>query len=163
MNITTKDLTTERKWRSATGYDQKRFSKLLSLFEETYFLKFGKTILERKADGPKESVIKSAEELLLFTLFSFKSGLTYDLLGFVTGMDASNAKRNQDTGISILMSMLSNSGYAPMRTFESVAEFENFFREYDTIIIDGQEQPIQRPSEEDSQKDNYSGKKKDIL
>ncbi len=86
--------------------------------------------------------------------------MTYDLLGFVTGMDASNAKRNQDTGISILMSMLSDNGYSPMRTFESVAEYENFFREYDTIIIDGEEQPIQRPSEEDSQKDNYSGKKK---
>ncbi|WP_373512179.1 hypothetical protein, partial [Persicitalea sp.] len=88
--------------------------------------------------------------------------LTYDLLGFVTGMDASNAKRNQDTGISILMSMLSDNGYAPIRTFENVAEFENFFREYDTLIIDGSEQPIQRPSEEDSQKDNYSGKKKGI-
>lgn len=163
MNISTKDLTTERKWRSATGYDKERFGKLLSLFEKAYVLKFGKTILERKADGPKESVIKSAEELLLFTLFSLKSGLTYDLLGFVTGMDASNAKRNQDTGISILMSMLSDNGYAPMRTFESVVEFEAFFREYDTIIVDGQEQPIQRPSEEDSQKDNYSGKKKDTL
>lgn len=163
MNISIKDLTTERKWRSATGYDQSRFSKLLLLFEEAYFLKFGKTVPERKADGPKESVIKSAEELLLFTLFSFKSGLTYDLLGFVTGMDASNAKRNQDLGVSILISMLSDNGYAPARTFESVAEFEDFFREYDTLIIDGAEQPIQRPSEEDSQKDNYSGKKKDTL
>lgn len=47
-----------------------------------------------------------------------------------------------------------------MCTFESVPEFEDFFRKYDTLIIDGTEHPIQRPSEEDSQKDNYSGKKK---
>ncbi len=95
MNISTTSLTTERRWRSATGYDEKRFRKLLSKFEDAYYGKFGKILLERKADSPKESVIKSAEDLLLFTLFSLKSGLTYDLLGFVTGMDASNAKRNR--------------------------------------------------------------------
>lgn len=160
MNISTTSLTTGRKWRSATGYDENRFRKLLSSFEIAYYEKFGKTLLERKADGPKESVIKSAEELLLFTLFSLKSGLTYDLLGFVTGMDASNAKRNQDLGINILKSMLYARGFAPARSFNNVAEFEQHFREYDTLIIDGEEQPIQRPSEEDSQKDNYSGKKK---
>ena len=163
MNISTTSLTTERRWRSATGYDEKRFRKLLSIFEGAYYEKFGKTLLERKADGPKESVIKSAEDLLLFTLFSLKSGLTYDLLGFVTGMDASNAKRNQDLGISILQSMLLSQGYAPIRSFDSVAEFEGYFRKYDTLIIDGTEQRIQRPSNEDSQKDNYSGKKKDTL
>lgn len=95
MNISTTSLTTERRWRSATGYDENRFRKLLSIFEDAYYEKFGKTLLERKADSPKESVIRSAEDLLLFTLFSLKSGLTYDLLGFVTGMDASNAKRNR--------------------------------------------------------------------
>ena len=36
------------------------------------------------------------------TLFNLKSGLTYDLLGLVSGMDASNAKRNQDAGLAIL-------------------------------------------------------------
>ena len=163
MNISTTSLTTERKWRSATGYDENRFRKLLLKFEDAYYEKFGKTLLERKADSPKESVIRSAEDLLLFTLFSLKSGLTYDLLGFVTGMDASNAKRNQDLGVSVLQSMLLSQGHAPVRSFDSVAEFEEYFRKYDTLIIDGTEQRIQRPSDEDSQKDNYSGKKKDIL
>lgn len=98
MNISTTSLTTERRWRSATGYNENQFRKLLSNFEDSYFQKFGKTLFERKADSPKESVIKSAEDLLLFTLFSLKSGLTYDLLGFVAGMDASNAKRNRSGG-----------------------------------------------------------------
>lgn len=73
MNISTTSLTTERRWRSATGYDENRFRKLLLKFESAYCEKFGKTLLERKADGPKESVIKSAEDLLLLTLFSLKS------------------------------------------------------------------------------------------
>jgi len=94
MKILITDLTTERKWRSATGYDQKIFRKLLSIFEETHQKIFGKTVPEREAESPKESVIKTAEDLLLFTLFSLKCGLTYDLLGLVIGMDSSNAKRN---------------------------------------------------------------------
>jgi len=54
-------------------------------------------------------------------------------------------------------------GFAPVRTFGSVVEFEEYFRKYDTLIIDGQEQSIQRPAEVDAQKDNYSGKKKGTL
>ena len=77
-------------------------------------------------------------------------------------MDTSNAKRQQDKGITILKSMLIDKGYAPARSFGSVEEFEEYFRQYDTLIIDGEEQPIQRPSNEDSQKENYSGKKKGI-
>ena len=73
MNISTTSLTTERRWRSATGYDENRFRRLLLIFEDSYYEKFGKTLLERKADSPKESAIKSAEDLLLFTLFSLKS------------------------------------------------------------------------------------------
>ena len=160
MKISTKDLTTERKWRSATGYDEYKVRKLLSIFEETHLKMYCKTVPERESESPKDSVIKTAEDLLLFTLFSLKCGLTYDLLGLVVGMDSSNAKRNQDKGITILKSMLKDKGYAPVRAFESVQEFEEYFRQYDTLIIDGEEQPIQRPSNEDSQKENYSGKKK---
>ena len=86
--------------------------------------------------------------------------MTHDLLGLMVGMDGSSAFRNKDLGISILKSMLCQRGFSPARAFESVEEFEEYFREYDTLIIDGEEQSIQRPSEEDSQKENYSGKKK---
>lgn len=163
MKISINDLKNERQWRSATGYKATQFKSLLSIFIRTHLKIFGKTLPEKQADGPKESVIKTEEDLLFFTLFSLKSGLTYDLLGLVVGMDGSNAKRNQDLGITILKTALCDSGHAPVRSFESAAEFEEYFHEYDTLIIDGEEQPIQRPSQEDSQKDNYSGKKKGTL
>lgn len=162
MKISINDLRNERQWRSSTGYDEKRFRKLLILFEQTYLKLFGKSLPQRQADGPKKSAISSTADLLFFTLFSLKSGLTYDLLGLVTGMDGATAKRNQDTGITILKSMLSDQKYAPARSFETVAEFETYFRQYDTLIIDATEQPIQRPGDEYEQKSNYSGKKKDI-
>ncbi len=61
-------------------------------------------------------------------------------------MDASNSKPNQDLGISILKPMLYAKWLAPVRSFDNVSEFEKHFREYDTLIIDGEEQYIQRTS-----------------
>ena len=36
---------------------------------------------------PIHPVLRNHDDLLFFTLFSLKSGLTYDLLGFVSGFD----------------------------------------------------------------------------
>lgn len=160
MKISINDLKTERQWRSATGYDKKRFDALVPLVEKAYLNKYQKTLPQRKADAPKGATINSIEDLLLFTLFSLKADLTYDLLGLVTGMDASNAKRNQDKGISLLQSLLYENKFAPARAFNSVAEFKKHFSQYDTIIIDATELAIQRPTDYDEQKDNFSGKKK---
>ena len=162
MKISTNDLKTERQWRAATGYDKKRFDKLIPLVEKAYFNKYHRTLPERKADALKGATINSIEDLLLFTLFSLKADLTYDLLGLVTGMDTSNAKRNQDEGLSLLQSVLSESGFAPVRSFENVAEFKKHFANYDAIVIDATEVSIERPTDYDEQKENYSGKKKDI-
>lgn len=160
MNISIEDLKTERQWRSATGYNKDRFANLLNLFEREYLDTFGKTLAESRADSPKESVIETEEDLLLLTLLGLKSGLTSDLLGLMVGMDGSSAFRNKNMGINILQSMLCDRGFAPARTFESVEQFEEYFQEYQTLIIDGEEQPIQRPSDEDTQREHYSGKKK---
>ncbi len=109
-----------------------------------------------------ESILNSYEELLFFTLFSLKSGLTYDLLGLVTGMDGTNAMRNQKVGISILKEALLLGGYAPKREFKNVEDFKEFFKDTDSIILDGTEQRIQRPKDTEKQKDSFSGKKNRI-
>ena len=132
MKISINDLKTDRQWRSATGYDKKRFDKLVPLMEKAYLSKYQKSLPERKADALKATAICSIEELLLFTLFSLKADLTYDLLGLVTGMDASNAKRNQDEGINLLQSALCENGSAPVRAFDSVSDFKKHFDKYDT-------------------------------
>ena len=160
MKLSIEDLTTDRQWRSATGYSKEKFLKLLAAFEPLYNQKTGETIESVKAKCPGESRITSCEELLLFTLFSLKAGLTYDNLGFVTGMDGSNAKRNQDFGLSLLKETLQASGVAPKREFASVEEFREHFEDCDEVLIDGTEQRIERPQAPVSQKENYSGKKK---
>ena len=93
MKLAIKELRTERRWRAATGLDERRFGRLLEYFEEAYQSLYGQTVAERQALIEVSPSLTSEEELLYFTLFSLKSGLTYDLLGVVGGMDLSNAKR----------------------------------------------------------------------
>lgn len=102
MKIQLFELTTERKWHAATGFDKQRFEKLVELFKKYHVKIYGKPVWERQVQTEIDYCLNSEEELLFFTLFSLKSGLTYDLLGLVCGMEASNAKRNQKTGVEVL-------------------------------------------------------------
>ncbi len=75
-------------------------------------------------------------------------------------MDTANAKRYQDRGITVLQEVLATSGHLPKREFTSVAEFEAYFKQHETLVIDGTEQRVQRPQDYATQKEWYSGKKK---
>ena len=97
--------------------------------------------------------------MLLFTLFSLKAGLTYDLLGLVCGMDGSNAQRHQQLGVRVLEHALGTAQSLPARSFANPVEFAVYLKEEEDLIFDGVEQRIQRPGEQEAQKDFYSGKK----
>jgi len=153
------DLKTERQWRAATGLDQVRFEQLLELFTKSYFNLFGRSVVDRQSGLEIMPHLTSEEELLLFTLFSLKSGLTYDLLGLVCGMDAANAKRNQELGLRVLEQTLKEADCLPKREFKDAAEFAAYLEKEDTLIFDGTEQRMQRPCDQEVQKDHYSGKK----
>jgi hypothetical protein len=159
MKLQKSDLKTERQWRAATGFDQVRFEKLLELFTKGYLNLFGRSVAARQSELEVTPHLTSEEELLFFTLFSLKSGLTYDLLGLVCGLDAANAKRNQDLGLQVLEQTLKEAGCLPKREFKNAAEFAEYLKNEDTLIFDGTEQRMQRPSEQETQKDHYSGKK----
>ena len=162
MQLEISALKTDRQWRSATGMSEKKFRQLLPHFATSYEGLYGKTIAERTTESPNSPSITQYDELLFFTLFSLKSGLTYDLLGFVNGIDGSNAKRNQSMGLEVLKGALSNLEVLPKREFKDVEAFKTYFEDQKTLILDATEQRIQRPQDKDEQKDNYSGKKKDI-
>lgn len=162
MKLAIKELRNERQWRAATGLDEKRFNKLLRLFKASYVNKYGHSVGARQAEIEVTPSLQSEEELLYFTLFSLKAGLTYDLLGVVCGMDGSNAKRNQELGLTVLQETLVTAGCAPKREFENAAEFAEYLKKEKTLLLDGTEQRIQRPEEPEEQKACYSGKKKDI-
>lgn len=149
----------EREWRATTGMDESRFGSLLLLFEQGYQNELGRRIEHRVVDSPQELTFKTCKSLLFFTLFSLKSGLTFDLLGFVFGLDVSNAKRNQSLGLRVLKRALGDAGLLPKRGFASQEEFEAYFKDFDALILDGTEQRTQRPKDREEQKAHYSGKK----
>ena len=159
MKLQISDLSTERQWCAATGFTRAQFAQLLVLFTQSYFELHGQSVAQRQAEIEVTPSLSSEEELLLFTLFSLKAGLTYDLLGFVSGMDASNAKRNQQLGLDVLERALAAAQCLPRREFKDAAEFSAYLQNETTVIIDGLEQRVQRPADDEAQRDFYSGKK----
>lgn len=159
MKFTTSDLKQDRQWRATTGMSEEQFFILLSPFKEAYFAIYRDALPNRKVDVKIKYCIADEEELLLFTLFSLKSGLTYDTLGIVCGMNGSNAKRNQRIGLEVLAKTLAGLDAMPQRKLLSVKDFENFFKEEKELIFDATEQRIWRPKDRERQRQTYSGKK----
>jgi hypothetical protein len=159
MKITLSDLKQDRQWRATLGVSEVQFKVLLPRFTEAYFAQYQSALADRKVDAKIEYCINSEEELLLFTLFSLKAGLTYDVLGVVCGMSASNAQRNQAIGVETLGRTLAGLGHMPKRKLLDVKDFESLFQGEDSLIMDATEQHIQRPGDKQEQKDFYSGKK----
>lgn len=163
MKLSTANLRTDRQWRSATGLDQKRFLKLLTLLPAAYQQIYGQSIHQRQQQCPDQPALSTYEDLLLFTLFSLKSGLSFDLLGFTTGLDGSTAKRNQDIGLLVIQTALSQSAHLPKTHFDNPESFKAYFKDKGTLLIDATEQRTQRPADNEYQKQLYSGKKKHTL
>lgn len=159
MKLHIADLTTERQWRATLGVDQVRFEKLLAWFTTSYRALFGHSVADRHADLEVTPSLESEQDLLFFTLFSLKGGLTYDVLGVVSGMDAANAKRNQTLGLQVLEHALRTADCLPRRTFANAAAFAEYVQHEETLIFDGIEHRIQRPKDNAVQKEHYSGKK----
>ena len=159
MKLQISDLNTDREWSAATGCTKTQFEKLLVLFAQSYLELYARPVAERQAEIEVTPSLSSEEELLFFTLFSLKVGLTYDVLGFVSGMDRSNAKRNQTLGLKVLEHALEAAHCLPRRKFKDAAEFAEYLKQEKTLIFDGVEQRMQRPSDDAAQRACYSGKK----
>lgn len=149
-----------RMWPATVGLTEQKFNRLLALFSRSYEAEFGRSLENRITDSLKEVTFTTAESLLLFTLFSLKSGLTYDALGFVYELDGSNAKRNQALGLQVLRRTLEDAKLMPAREFATPEALYEHFKNEAVVLLDGTEQRIQRPGDKDEQKEWYSGKKK---
>ena len=159
MKLIITDIKDDRTWAAVTGFSKVRFDKLAPLFRASYLELHGKTVAERQAALDIPPSLPAEEDLLFFTLFSLKTGLTYDALGFVSGMDRANAKRNQTLGLQVLQHTLQQAECLPARTFADAEAFAAYLPEESQLIFDGVEQRTQRPHEHEAQADRYSGKK----
>jgi len=161
-------MNSDRSMKSVTGMSAKEFKHLAEDFEqelekekeEEYEdgLKSGKR--QRKPGGGRRGSLKTTQDKLFFILFYFKCYPTFDLLALIFGFDRSNACRNVKKLTQILEKTLGRKMVLPKRKIRTLDELIEIFPEVRDLIIDGTERPIQRPKDNEKQKQNYSGKKK---
>lgn len=162
MAINYKEVRNDRQWKASTGLSEEQFFTLVKMFGEAYEQLFGVSMVDRQNNSTNESTFKTYEDLLFFSLYSLKSGLTYDLLGLTFSLDGANAYQNQALGLRVLRAALEHGGHMPKRAYQSVEEFKEQWSNESEILIDATEQRRQRPGNQQDQKQDYSGKKKPI-
>lgn len=162
MGISYTSIRSERQWRSSTGLTEKQFKKLAGLFGEAYEEMFGESLPKRQENQASPATFQTYESLLFFGLFSIKSGLSYDLLGLSFDLAPSNAHATQGMCLTVLQAALARGGYLPRREYATEEDFMEHWKTESDIIIDATEQRIQRPVNQQDQKDLYSGKKRPI-
>ena len=152
----------DREWQSVLSLDNESFKRLCSRCNEVYFELNGysyKDMLNFNPNGGKATFSK-LDDLIFATLLFLKSGITFDFFGYLFQIDQPNAIRKFRSGLKIIHDTLEIDGYIPFRDFENAGLFHHQFVKGETLILDGTEQRIQRPSSNEVQKDFYSGKKK---
>lgn len=149
----------DRQWKATTGLTSQQFYLLAQHLGESYEFMHGVSIRELANNIDVELKLTTYADCLFFILFQLKNGLSYDSLGLLIYSDSSNAQRCFEKYLHLLELTLERQGVMPRRNFTSPAEFEAFLKENRDIILDGSEQPTQRPAENEAQKQAYSGKK----
>lgn len=144
---------------SMTSYTLKEFEALLAIFEEE-LLKTKKTLegkaRKRNYTNYSNSPLPSPADKLFFILVYQKQYPLQSMQGILFGMSQPKANSWIHFLSPILKSALASLGEVPARSMEEL-EIEG---DSQTFLHDGTERPIQRPKDDEKQKEFYSGKKK---
>jgi hypothetical protein len=99
---------------------------------------------------------------LLMTLLWLRVYPTYEVLGWLFGLEESNACENVQDTLAVLETLADFRFERPAAQRAKLGSKEAVFDAFAAVevIIDGKEQPFQRPRGWDEQKPFYSGKKK---
>ena len=146
----------DRQYRASTGLSILEFNRLLSVFSSYYEPKTYQ-LSDTYSVG---HIIQDPAEALFFILFFKKNYSTYDVLGLNFGMSNKTAHKYVQLLKVVLKQALNDEQVLPFRVFETEEEQVNFFSTIEECIVDATERPTQRPSNEQVQKERYSGKKK---
>ena len=154
----------ERLMRAMTGMHLKAFNTLKSAFAQA----LAEAPMPRRSKAPRQRTqgagrkprLETVEQKLFYILVYFKCYPTFDLAGILFDINRSQAHRWMHRLQPVLEAALGKKMALPKRKISSMDEFIKAFPGVKRIILDGTERPIQRPSDQDKQEQNYSGKKK---
>jgi hypothetical protein len=138
--------------QAAIGLTKDVFESLLPMFEASLPMQ----AVEKQTRVGHPYKLRTDREKLFFILYYLKNYPTYDVLGVEFGMHRSNAFRNVNKYMSALKSALSSCKAMPSA---SIDELNKKLKNVHLIIVDGTEQPRNRPKDREKQKKYYSGKK----
>jgi hypothetical protein len=158
----------DRLIKALTGFSAPEFNELTESFGEEFQnearIRYETGVelgtRERQPGGGRIGNLGDYAAKLFFTLFYFKCYPTFDILGFIFDLDRSNANRNIHKLTPILEKTLGIEMVLPERKISTVEELLEVFPDVRDLFVDGTERPIQRPKDNERQKENYSGKKK---
>lgn len=153
-------LESDRIMKSLTGMTPGEFGGILPAFSD--ILKeesFGKP-RERYPGGGRKHTLATPEEKLFYALFYVRVYPTYDVAAFFFGTDKSQACRWAHAFLPILEKALGRELVLPARKVGSPAEFMQLFPKVREVFIDGTERPVRRSTDNEKQRENFSGKKK---
>jgi len=102
------------------------------------------------------------DDKLLFVLYYFKVYPTFDVLGTQFGLARSKAHENLYKLIPVLYQSLVELEMMPYREFSNAEEMKDALSGLDSVIIDATERNIRRSQNNNTQKEQYSGKKRVI-
>lgn len=153
----------EKLFISLTGLMPSEFETLLPFFEAAYGMHAARNIKqterERAYGGGRKPALKETENMLLFILFYFKLYPVQELAGFLFGMTQSQADDWIHRLSGVLKTALAEPGHLPERDPQNMEK--TLTEDGDTeFAIDGTERDIQRPKDNEKQKEFYSGRKK---
>ncbi len=114
-----------------------------------------------RARGAGGQYRHDARNRLLMAMIWLRIYPTYDVLGFLFDLDKSNIGRNMTTVLAVLREALGDEIQWPDKS-QRKRKMVEFMQEFPEVvaIVDATEQPIQRPKDDKTQKNHYSGKKK---
>lgn len=147
-----------------TGQSRHAFEQLVPEFtwnlEEVLRTRRSPTDRKRAYGAGHPRILDIPEKQLFAVLFFLKSYATYDVLGFILGMDGSTAYRNIRIYLTALEKTLKRKILLPTRKISTPEEFFEKFPDAKEVFADAYERMTQKPVSLRRRKKLYSGKRK---
>jgi hypothetical protein len=151
----------DKQLQSLVGMSKEEFELLHNYYEVTWHKYIGHhningTLRTRPHRVRKDGDLEKTEDQLLFILHYLKSNSIQEHHAAVYGMRQSHANAWIHLLLKLLYQTLKGEGHLPER---KASKLKRLLVNVKEVFIDGTERDIQRPSDNETQKAHYSGKK----
>jgi hypothetical protein len=155
-----------REFLAATGITDEEFQAILPTFEKCYQLsippkpKPTRQKKQRAGGGGRKSKLATLSDKLLFILIYQKTFQLQTMHGLQFGLSQGRVNYWVHRLLPVLQQSLSDLGMKPERDGKQVAALTEAGEGGANLSLDATERRLQRPVNEEKQREKYSGKKK---